>query len=336
MNDATLAANAATPRRRKEDRMEPARRHRLAATPETVRVGLIDPAYPAVLEIDSGDEVEFETWQLWGDAVTPQTTFAEIDSLRRRHPGAGPHSMTGPVHVRGARPGMTLRIDVLEYRLRDHGFNVLLPRGVGRGLLADELDGAEVRHFALDTATMTTQLCPGVTIPLRPFLGIVGVAPAEPGARSSSAPGPFGGNIDCPELVPGTSLLLPVWQEGALLYAGDAHAAQGCGELCGTALETAMHAARLRITLLEGMRIERPRIETPTHVMTLGFDPDVRLAAQQATHDMVELLALEHGMSRADAYVLCSLQCDLMITQIVNGHNGVHARLSRTVLPKRT
>jgi acetamidase/formamidase len=112
MKGMSIAAKASAPGAVPDD-SRPGRRHRLAASRDTVRVGLIDPSYPAVLEIDSGDEVEFETWQLWGDAVTPETTYAEIDLLRSRHRGAGPHSITGPVHVRGARPGMTLRIDVL-------------------------------------------------------------------------------------------------------------------------------------------------------------------------------------------------------------------------------
>ncbi len=167
--------------------------------------------------------------------------------------------------MRDARAGMVLRADVLELRLRDHGFNVLLPRGV--------------------------------------------------------------------ELVVGTSLFLPVWVDGARFYAGDAHAVQGCGEINQTALETAFEAARLRLTLLDGPALQRPRIETATHLITMGFDPDLREAARQATRDMVDLLVATHGMDGEDAYVLCSLQLDLVITQVVNGNCGVHARLARRALP---
>ncbi len=271
-------------------------RHQLKATARTVRVGVIDAAFPAVLSIDSGDEIDLETWQLWGNAVTPSTTFEEVVALRAQANGMGPHSITGPIEVRQARPGMALKVDILSYRLRDHGFNVLLPRGVGRGLLTAEIDGGEIRHFALDTERMTTRLAPDVEIPLRPFLGIVGVAPAQDGARGSVAPGAFGGNIDCPELVPGSSIYLPVWRAGAGFYAGDAHAAQGCGEVCQTALETAMHSACLRVTLLPELTLERPRIETPTHICTLGFDADLREAARQATHDMVQWLVAEYRL----------------------------------------
>lgn len=308
--------------------------HELKASDRTVRVGLIDAAHAPVLQVDSGDEVVFETWQLWGDAVTPRSSFADIVALRERWRGHGPHSITGPVEVRGARPGMVLRVDVLDFRLRDHGFNVLLPRGVGRGLLADEFDGGQIRHFRLDTASMTTTLA-GVTIALRPFLGIMGVAPAQPGPHNSAVPGDFGGNMDCPELVVGSRLFLPVWVDGARFYAGDAHAVQGCGEVNQTALETAMHAARLRLTLLDGPALTRPRIETPTHLVTLGFDADLREAARQAVHDLIALLVRDWGLDAQDAYVLCSLQADLAITQLVNGNCGVHARIAMQGLPPR-
>ena len=265
--------------------------------------------------------------------MTPATSFNDVLTLRERWRGHGPHSITGPVEIHGARPGMVLRVDVLEYRLRNHGFNVLLPRGVGRGLLADDFDGGQIRHFHLDTESMTTTLNGGVTIPLRPFLGIMGVAPVQPGPHISSVPGNFGGNIDCPELVVGSSLFLPVWVDGARFYAGDAHAAQGCGEVNQTALESAMEAARLRLTLMDGPPIKRPRIETPTHLITMGLDQDLREAARQATRDMIDLLVHEYGLDEQDAYVLCSLQADLSITQLVNGTSGVHARLERLGLP---
>lgn len=307
--------------------------HHLKATSETVRIGVIDNAFEPVLKIASGDEVVFETWQLWGDAVTPKTSFADVAALRERFKGKGPHSITGPVEIAGAKAGMVLRVDILGYKLRDYGFNVLLPRGVGRGLLKDDFDGGRISHFSLDTERMTTTLPGGITIHLKPFLGIMGVAPPGPDTHSSSIPGPFGGNMDCSELVAGSTLFLPIWVDGARFYAGDAHAAQGCGELNQTALETAMHEAHLRITLVDEPSLQRPRVETSTHLITMGFDEDVQEAARQATRDMIDLLSTRYGIDREDAYVLCSLQTDLIITQIVNGNNGVHARLARDVLP---
>lgn len=308
--------------------------HFLPASADTVRVGVIDQSFEPVLEIDDGDEVVFEIWGSWGDAVKPGMSFADIRTLRQAHTGKGPHTITGPVAVRGARPGMALKVDVLELLPCDHGYNLILPGDQTRGLLADEFPDGEIRHFALDPARMTTEFCPGLTLPLRPFLGIMGVAPAEAGPHISSRPGPFGGNIDCPDLVVGSTLYLPVWVDGARFYAGDAHAMQGCGEVTQTALETAMPRARLRIGVEPSLNIVRPRITTAEHFVTLGFDPDLREAARQATHDMVELISNDFGLSRSQAYSLCSLKVDLMITQAVNGNNGVHARLPREVFER--
>lgn len=304
--------------------------HRLPATPDAVQVGVIDPRKACVLSIDSGDELELQTLQLWGDAVHPGSTYEDVAELRARHRGKGPHSVTGPVEVRHARAGMVLRVDILSYRLAAHGFNLLLPRGVGRGLLKDDFEGGQVRHFTLDRERMTTRLGPA-TVFLRPFLGIMGVAPPGDEVRISSVPGVFGGNMDCSELVEGSTLFLPIWVDGAGFYAGDAHAAQGCGELNQTALESAMEEVRLRLTLADEPPLARPRIETPTHIITMGFDPDLMEAARQATRDMIDWMVRVHRMDPQDAYVLCSLQVDLVITQLVNGHNGVHAKLDRRV-----
>lgn len=307
--------------------------HQLPASDRTVRIGVIDSSFPPVLSIASGDEVELEIWGSWGDAVRPDSTYIDITNLRRQNAGRGPHSLTGPIDVKGASPGMALRVDILDLELRDHGFNLLLPKGESRGLLADSFTTGELRHFRLDTRRMTTELLPGLTLPLRPFLGIMGVAPAAAMPHISSVPGPFGGNIDCPDLVVGATLFLPVWVEGALFYAGDAHAAQGCGEVSQTALETAFRRARLRLTVVENMALQRPRAETAEHLITMGFDPDLHGAAGQAVSDMIDLLRKEYRLSASDGYVLCSLQADLMITQVVNGNSGVHVRMPKAILP---
>lgn len=306
--------------------------HTLAASDDTVRVGIIDQAFEPVLDIDSGDEVVFGIWGSWKDGVRPGMAFEDIHVLKQSYAGKGPHTITGPVAVRGARPGMALKVDVLELVPCRHGYNLILPGGQTRGLLADEFPEGEIRHFELDPERMTTEFCPGVTLPLRPFLGIMGVAPAKAGPHLTSHPGDFGGNIDCPELVVGSTLYLPVWVDGARFYAGDAHAMQGCGEVTQTALETAMTRARLRISLVPDLCLARPRAETVQHVITLGFDADLREAARQATHDMVDLIVAHSRLSRSQAYTLCSLRMDLMVTQAVNGINGVHAKLDRAVL----
>ncbi|MCZ2293068.1 MAG: acetamidase/formamidase family protein [Burkholderiales bacterium] len=308
------------------------KRHHLPASAETVRVGVIDRAFPAVLEVDDGDEVELETWGLWGNAVTPTTRFEDIQALRQAHAGRGPHSLTGPIAVRGATSAMLLRVDILELELGPYGFNLLSTGPNSRGLLAHEFAQGELRHYALDGKRLCTEFLPGFEVPLSPFLGIMGVAPRDEGPHPSPVPGDFGGNIDCPELVAGTSLFLPVWQDGALFYAGDAHAVQGCGEVDQTALETSMKRALLRLGLTDERRLERPHALTREHLVTMGFHADLREAARQATSDLVRWLVLDYRLTREDAYVLCSLQADLMVTQAVNGNNGVHARMSRSLL----
>lgn len=309
--------------------------HSLPASADTVRVGLIDSRFPAVLEIDDGDELALQTWGMWGHAVKPGDSIESLLEIRKQHAGRGPHSLTGPVAVRGAKPGMCLKVEILELQLSDFGYNLLLPKGQTRGLLADAFDEGQVRYFKLDTRHMTTELLPGLTLPLRPFLGIMGVAPDDQESHISSIPGPFGGNIDCPDLTTGSTLYLPVFAEGALFYAGDAHAMQGCGEVNQTALETSMEKAHLRLSLLPELKLKRPRAETREHWITMGFDPDLRVAARQAVEDMVELIAAKMGLTAAEAYVLCSLQVDLMITQVVNGNNGVHARLPKALVAQR-
>lgn len=310
-------------------------RHVLAASSDTVRVGVIDRAFAPVLHIDSGDEVELQTWGLWANAVSPGSTYDDVVALKEKHAGRGPHSMTGPIAIRGARAGMLLQVELGPFQLGPHGFNLITPPPASRGLLAHEFPQGQIRHFIFDRARMTTEMMPGLEIPLRPFLGILGVAPAAAGPHISSVPGDFGGNMDCPDLVAGATVFLPIQVDGALFYAGDAHAAQGCGEVCQTAIETSMEKATLRLTVLEQQRLARPHAMTDAHLITLGFHPDLREAAIQAVGDMVTWLELEYGFTRADAYVLCSLQADLAVTQAVNRNNGVHARLPRALLRQR-
>jgi acetamidase/formamidase len=304
--------------------------HELRASPDTTVVGLIDQAHEPVLTVHSGDEVVFETWQHWADAVTRDTTLDDVVRLRTEiYPGRGPHTMTGPVAIRGARPGDALRVDMLELVPRDHGFNLSLPAEFGTGLLPEDFPEGAIRHYELDRTTMTTEFAPGIRIPLAPFLGIVGVAPPAPGPHSSVPPGPFGGNIDIAALVEGTTVTLPVFVPGARFYVGDAHARQGDGEVNLTAIETAMETARLRLTVEPGLHLERPRVETPEQLITLAFDADLDVAAKIAVRDMIAWLGDRFGVARDAAYALCSIAVDLSITQVVNQRRGVHAKLDK-------
>jgi len=308
--------------------------HFLKACPSTVQNGIIDPKAKPVHRVASGDTVIFDTWAMWDNAGTASLVLEQAMALRERFrgEGRGPHSLTGPIAVDSARPGDVLKVEIVNLAIADHGINVIFPGGRSRGLLGDLFQEAELRHFQLDRRTMTTRFGPGITIPLRPFLGIMGVLPlpGEP-PRSSAIPGFFGGNIDCADLVAGSTLYLPVFIEGAGFYAGDAHAAQGAGEVVQTALETAMTAAELRLTVQKGRPIVRPWAETPDHFITMGLHEDLREAARQAVIDMIELMVATRDMSKSDAYSLCSLQADLLVTQLVNGVNGIHARMPKAI-----
>lgn len=306
--------------------------HRLDASPDTVRIGLIDRGYPPVLTIEPGDELQLSTWSLWAGEVAFGASLDEVLEVRRRYLGRGPHSLTGPVAVRGAKAGQVLRVDILQLDVGSTGFNLMTPGQHSRGLLAADFPEGSVRHFKLDRRTMTADFRDGVRVPLRPFLGILGVAPAEEGPHISSVPGPFGGNIDCADLVAGTTLFLPIWVDEALFYAGDAHATQGHGEVNGTALETSMELARLKLSIELGATLMAPRAETPTHWITMDFDEDLRTAARRALSAMVDLIVASKGWARDEAYRLCSLAADLIVTQVVNGRQGIHVRLAKDIL----
>ncbi|MFS0697933.1 acetamidase/formamidase family protein [Streptomyces nitrosporeus] len=305
------------------------RTHDLPAGPDTVRVGVIDPAAPPVLTVDPGDEVTLSTWGHWGGRVTRDTVMADFPALRAAFPDAlGPHSLTGPVHVRGARPGDTLVVDVLALTPAAHGFNLVVARPRGRGVLRDRFPAGTIRHFELDRDSMTTTLGGKVRVPLRPFLGIMGVAPAGDGPRSTVEPGPFGGNMDLSELVVGSRLRLPVFRDGAGFYCGDGHAVQGDGEVNQTAVETGMDHVRLRFTVERGTPLRTPRAETESRLVSTGFGASLEEAAHDAVDDLVNWLA-EEGLDPDEAYSLCSIAADVRVTQMVNNVVGVHAVIEK-------
>lgn len=305
--------------------------HRLPAGPDSVRVGVIDPAAPQVLTVNPGDEVELSTWGHWGNQVTPDTVMADFPRIKEGFPDAlGPHSLTGPIHVRGARPGDALVVDVLDLVPAAHGFNLVVAHPRGRGVLKERFPAGTIRHFALDRESMTTTLGDRVRVPLKPFLGIMGVAPAEDGPRSTVEPGPFGGNMDLSALVVGSRLRLPVFRDGAGFYCGDGHAVQGDGEVNQTAIETGMDHVRLRFTIDRGARLRTPRAETDRHLVSTGFGRTLEDAAHDAVDDLVNWL-VDDGLSPDEAYSLCSIAADVRVTQMVNNVVGVH-----TVIEKLT
>ena len=211
----------------------------------------------------------------------------------------------------------------------DWGWNLIRPL---RGTLPEDYPEFRCRIIPIERMAMTCKLPWGAIIPLRPFFGILAVAPPPNyGPCSSVEPREFGGNLDNKEFLVGTSLYLPIFVPGANFSCGDGHAVQGDGEVCLTALETCL-AGTFEL-VLHKKKLDMPRAVTPTHYITMGLDPDLDDAAKQALRDMIRWLVEMTGWSSEEAYVFCSLACDLRVTQLVDGNKGIHAMVDRTLVP---
>lgn len=304
--------------------------HYLRSSPETVHWGYFDATVPPVLTIASGDRVTVETVS-GAPEVMPKSGFKippELEEIHSKVPRKLPgHILTGPIAVKGAAPGHVLEIAIEEIRLRQNwGYNAIRPLA---GALPDDFDEVRIVHIPCDTERGIARLSWGAEVPLKPFFGVIGVAPPPAwGMISSLPPRRHGGNLDNKELVAGSRLFLPVHVPGANLSVGDGHGAQGDGEVCVTAIETAL-TGTFTIKLRQDMTLEWPQAETATHIITMAFDPDLDTAARTALRQMIALLGERKGLSREDGYMLCSLAADLRITQLVNHNNGVHVMLEK-------
>lgn len=307
--------------------------HALKANAGSVHWGHLQADLEPRLTVQSGDTVVVETFSggradLGGDLsiVAP----AHRDIIETVMPMDGPHILTGPIAVQGAEPGDCLEVRIQAIELTaDWGYNLMRPGG---GTLPEEFKEPRQRTLPIDRRRRVTNLPWGIEVPLRPFFGVLAVAPAAGLGRVSSVPPrEFGGNIDNKELIPGSSLFLPVFVEGAKFSAGDGHAVQGDGEMDVTALETCLQGS-FQLVLHKQRQLPLPRATSPTHIITMGFDPDLDEAARQASHQMLDWLTELKGWSREEAYVFCSLACDVRITQLVNRNKGVHAMVRRDLL----
>jgi acetamidase/formamidase len=305
---------------------------RLAASARTVHFGFFDAALAPVIEVDPGEEIWVETVSADpSHEVAPEWLPAAIREIcEEAERGTGPHILTGPIAVRGARPGDVLAVDILEIRLtQPYGYNIVSPM---KGMFPGEEPRLHTTIIPIDLASGLAEVAPGVSIPTRPFFGQLGVAPPpEWGRLDSRPPNRHGGNMDNKELLPGTRLLLPVANEGALFSLGDGHAAQGDGEVNQTAIETSLDG-RLRLSVRSDVELDWPVAVTPTHLMTMAFHEDLDGAARLAMRSMVRLLQDYHALSFHDAYRLCSIAADMRVTQFVNGNRGIHVMLPRAPL----
>lgn len=307
--------------------------HRLPASPETCRWGYLDAGTPPVLTIRSGERVTIETVSGGPDALPPAGFHVPPELLAIHAAETGipqGHILTGPVAIEGARPGDVLEVRILDVSLRqDWGFNRHRPLA---GTLPDDFPVFHQMTIPLDRERLTGRMPWGLDIPLSPFFGVMAVAPPpEWGRCTSIIPRAFGGNLDNKELTAGSTLYLPVFVEGALFSCGDGHGAQGDGEVNVTAIETAL-SGTFEFVLRKDLRLTSPQAETPSHVVTMGLDPDLDRCVERALRDMIDLVVARVGITRDEAYALCSIAADLRVTQTVNQHKGVHCMLRKDYL----
>ena len=313
---------------------QPGRVHALKASPSTTHISFFDASLAPVLRIESGDVVRLETatgnprWfenaGVPRDQIPPElyAVYEGYDSA-----GRGDHTLNGPIFVTGAELG-----DVLEIRILS--VDVRLPiagQGIRSRLFPGEIEADVSRVHWIDLVNRTVEFAPGVVVPIKPFWGVIGVAPPpEMGRVRSGAPNFFGGNMDNRDLGPGSILYLPVHNPGALLSLGDGHAVQGYGEISGSAVETSLRG-EIQVFQHKDQELEWPRAETPTHYMTMGLDADLDEAARIAAADMVEFLVETKGLDRETAILLCSVAMDMVVTQVVDGTKGIHAMIAKDV-----
>jgi acetamidase/formamidase len=282
-----------------------------------------DRALEPALEVEPGAEVGFHVRDASDEQLGPGSTSADVAALDfgRVNP------VSGPVFVKGARPGDALEVEILEFRAADWGWTAIIP---GFGLLADEFAEPWLRISEVDPERRAVVFSDQVTLPYEPFPGTIGVAPPEPGPHAIVPPRRWGGNMDIKHLRAGTTLLLPIGVEGALFSVGDTHSAMGDAEVCGTAVETAMDIV-LRLGVRRGLDLPAPQYRVPAgelartqssayHVCT-GVAPDLMEATRQATRALVEHLERERGLDRQEAYALCSVAADLRIHEVVDAPN---------------
>ena len=308
--------------------------HELDDRPEHLHFGFLDGSLPPILHVASGDTVRLAALPAGVAARLPEDRTVVLPShlraLELLAQGPGAHMLTGPIHVEGARPGDVLQIDIEAIELRqDWGFVAVHPLA---GTLPEEFPDAEIIHPRIDRERHICTLPWGTELPLDPFFGIIATAPPPSWGRvTSNIPRRFGGNMDNKELRAGATLYLPVLVAGGLVSVGDGHGVQGDGEVCITALETAL-AGTFKLTVRKDLPFREPFAETPDHLISIGIDEDLDDAAKAAVRQMVAEICRRTDLSRNHAYMLCSLIGDLRVTQTVDGNKGCHMMLAKSAL----
>ena len=320
-------------------RSDAGRLHVVESSKDTVRLGVFDANLAPIVTVDSGDTISFpNTWSHFLNEMQPGVPVDKLAELRVANPGKGPHSIIGPIAVRGAEPG-----DVLEIRykkLEPFAWGAVFnnPGSLGTGLLPQDYAQGQIKYLDLDLGARSAKFGPDISVPLKPFQGTLGLAPPDgyfpplsPGVTSSVPPGPHGGNLDLSELSEGSTLFIPVWKAGALIFTGDSHAVQGDGEISLTALETRMKEMRIQVVLHKQKNFAWPVGETDTHWIIVGLDKDLNVAMASAARNAIKFLATRARLSELDAYALCSIAVSFRVTQVVDIVRGVHAMIPKSV-----
>lgn len=265
---------------------------------------------PPAIRVPSGSVVEAHTHEATGGQLSIDSTFEDIVNIDMDRV----HTLTGPIHVEGAEPGDVLAVELLELEPGDWGWTAMT---LDFGFLGDELGETGFKTYRLNKQANVVHFADGITIPLRPFAGVMGVAPDTDEMLNTIPPRANGGNMDDPNMVAGTTVYFPVFVEGALFSIGDTHSVQGMGEVVGTAVESPMRIL-FRISVVKGKSIDEPQYETEDYYATTGFGTTIDEAALKATRYMIRHVAQTYDMTPGEAYMLCSLVGDLKIAEVVD------------------
>ncbi len=322
----------------------------LPATLETSQWGWLDPKEPPKLIVNSGDVIAVETMMHAHNKAQPGATLEEFIAIRKAKPGGGWHSVTGPIYVNGAEPGDVMEIRIIKITPKAFGFNISLPgKEFPVGTLPAEFPDGFLKFFYMDWEKRQTEFKPGITIDLQPFPGIlaVGIDPNDPSPRKDGAkdtmapvstlrPWKNGSNMDLNELQEGSTIFIPVFLKGGLVWVGDSHCRQGNGEVNLTALECAYRDIVMQLIVRKDMKLEWPRAETATHWILMGFNEDLDEAFKIAVRETVDFLSKQKmvPLDRYEAYSLATMVADCRVTQFVDIRRGVHCMIPKSTFKK--
>jgi acetamidase/formamidase len=314
--------------------------HTLMPSPQTVHIGYFLASVKPVLTIDSGDIVTLESAAAIVPSVVDESGAVPRSAVPQyqrdiygevKDRGPGPHILTGPIAIRGAMPGDVLEVRILEINLAiDYGYN---RQRSYTGALPEEFAGLWTRIIPINRQAKTAEVAKGVVVSLdRPFFGTMGLAPDPTMGRiSSGPPGVHTGNLDNKDLIAGSTLYMPIHAPGALFSAGDAHAAQGHGEVDLTAIETGLRG-KFQFIVRKDMKLVWPRAETPTHWIVMGLHPNLEEAMKMAVRETIDLITKRFPhLTREEAYMIASVAVDYHVTQVVDGTKGIHGMIPKAI-----